>query len=151
MDDLLRIDRSKPFDPAEFIVEGWSIAEEDERSLALTEIDLDQVRLEHMLKPGESWVKGEEKLTRLKDAGFVRLDARIFETLWADQSLIPEKWKEKTGGNITYIFFDGTVLRSPGGRRCVLYLCWNGGQWRWDYRWLGRGWGVSGPSAVLAS
>lgn len=144
------IDRSKRFNPAEFIGAGWTIEEEDERSLALTELDITSVRLEHMLKSGEEWVKGEDKLTRLKDAGYVRLDAGIFLTLWQNQHLIPTSWKELTNGNTTFIYFDGTILRDSDGRRCVLCLCWRGGQWDWVVRWLDYRWRARRPSAVLA-
>lgn len=149
---VIKIDRTKPFNPADFIGSGWMIDEpQDERSLALDEMDLIKVRFETMLKSGEPYITGEEKLKRLKAAGHVRLDAKIFQTLWENQSLIPESWKEKIDGNTRYIFFDGTVLRSPGGRRCVLYLCWYDGRWRWCYSWLDNSWSVSSPSAVLAS
>ncbi len=151
MSNVITIDSSKKFNPAEVLGRGWSIAEEDEKSLAVTEIDLNTVRLEHMLQPGEEWIKGEEKLTRLKDAGFVRFDARIFETLWENKHLIPERWKEDTNRQTTFIFFDGTVLRDPDGDRCVLCLYWRGSRWSWNCLWLGDGWGVRGPSAVLVS
>ncbi len=148
---VIPIDRSKKFNPAKFIGEGWKIDEEDERSLALTEIDLTTIRFESMLKNGEKRVQGEEKLTRLKDSGYVRLDAKVFQILWENQHLIPTSWKEKTNGNTTYIFFDGTVLRDPHGGRYVLYLYWGDGQWSWDCGWLGNDWDVCDPSAVLAS
>jgi hypothetical protein len=148
---IIQIDRSKKFDPAEFIGKGWTIEEEDERSLELTELDITNVRFEHMLVEGETWVKGETKLERLKSAGNIRLDAKIFQTLWENQHLIPERWKEKTNGNTTFVCFDGTVLRDPGGYRYILYLDWYGGGWCWNDRWLVSKWDANGPSAVLAS
>lgn len=142
----IAVDRSKPFDPETFIGKGWKIEEQDERSLALPEIDLSAVRLESMLKPEDGGsVQGKEKLRRLKADGRIRLDAAVFKVLWDNQALIPESWKGKL------IFFDGTVLRSPSGRRCVLCLCWAGSRWAWDYYWLDFDWGDNGPSAVLAS
>ncbi len=148
---VIKIDRSKPFDPVSFIGEGWSIEEQDERSLVITELDLTKIQFKTMLRDDENIVKGEEKLRRLKKAAYVRLDARIFQTLWENQYLIPEKWKEKTKGNTTFICFDGTILRSPDGNRCVLYLYWYDGRWLWHYSWLGLGWRVSDPSVLLAS
>ncbi len=133
---MIKIDRTEPFNLAQFMVQGSSIEEQDERALVITEVDLSKIRLETTLKPGETPVIGEERLKRLKKAGHIRLDAKVFQTLWENQSLIPEKWKEKTNGNTTYIFFDGTVLRSPGGFRYALCLYWGGGEWRWRYRWL---------------
>lgn len=148
---MLPIDRSTPFDPIKFIGDGWTIEEQDEGSLALTEVDLSKVRLETCLKKGEDCVKGEDKLKRLKKNGHIRLDAKVFQTLWENQSLIPEHWKKETNGYTTYIFFDGTIVRSPPGRRCVLSLFFEGGEWRWACFWLGLGWRVYRPSAVLAS
>ena len=148
---MIKIDRTEPFNLAQFMVQGSSIEEQDERALVITEVDLSKIRLETTLKPGETPVIGEERLKRLKKAGHIRLDAKVFQTLWENQSLIPEKWKEKTNGNTTYIFFDGTVLRDPHGVRFALCLYWDDGEWRWFYCWLGYGFGASDPSAVLAS
>ncbi len=126
---IISIDRSKTFDPVAFIGKGWSIVEQDDRSLALTQIELGKIDFAHMLEKGETQIKGEDKLNRLKKDDRIRLDAMVFQTLWENQSLIPASWKEKTKGNTTYIFFDGTVLRSPGGGRYVLCLCWDVGGW----------------------
>lgn len=148
---IVSIDRTVPFDPVEFLGQGWTIDEQDERSLVLTQVDLTKVQLEHMLKKGENRITGEEKLKRLKKANSIRLDAKVFQTLWENQALIPEAWKQKTNGNTTFVFFDGTILRYPGGDRYVLCLYWIGGRWRWYYFWLGIDWHADNPSAVLAS
>lgn len=149
---IIPIDRTTPpFNPTEFIGKDWKIVEEDERSLALAEINLDEVQFESMLNEGEASVKGETKLERLKSAGHIRLDAKIFQILWENQQLIPESWKEKINGNTRYIFFDGTVLFHPDGSRNVLYLYWGDGRWRWSYDWLSLDWRVNDPSVVLAS
>jgi hypothetical protein len=149
---VINIDRSIPFDPKTFIGDGWSIEEQDERAIALTEIDLTEVMFDSILEKGEKSIKGEDKLKRLKEkTNRIRLDAGIFKTLWENQILIPEKWKEKTNGNTTYIFFDGTVLRNSDGSRYVLCLYWDDREWDWDYYWLGYDWHANDPSAVLAS
>ena len=119
---ILPIDRSQPFDPVKFLGQGWTIEEEDERSLVLTQLDLTEVRLEQMLKKGETSIKGEEKLRRLKEVGHIRLDAKIFQALWENQAFIPESWKGRA------VYFDGTILRNPDGNRCVLYLYWSDGR-----------------------
>lgn len=147
---LIKIDRSVPFDPKTFIGNGWSIEEQDERAIALTEIDLVCVMFDSTLEKGEKSIKGEDKLNRLKEkTNRIRLDAGIFKTLWENQILIPEKWKEKTNGDTTFIFFDGTVLRRSDGDRSVLYLYWDDGRWHWSGRWLGVDWYANNPSAVL--
>lgn len=140
------------FNPKKFLGDGWSIQndETDARSIALTELDLTKVELVTMLKDGETCIQGEEKLKRLKSSDYIRLDADIFLALWENQHFIPESWKEKVNGNIRYIFFDGTVLQSPLGGRCVLFLYWGGGEWFWDCYWLDDDWQCCHLSAVLA-
>ena len=147
---MIQIDRSKTFDPVAFIGKGWSIVEQDDRSLALTQIELGKIDLDHMLKKGETHIKGEDKLQRMKGDERIRLDAMVFQTLWENQSIIPVLWKEKRSGNTTYIFFDGTILWSPRGRRCVLCLLWfDDGWWCWDYVWLDGEWREGDHSALL--
>ena len=146
---VISIDRSSPFEPVAFIGSGWTI--EEECSLVLTELDLSKVQFKTMLRTDENSIGGEKKLKRLKDAGHIRLDAKIFQTLWENKHLIPESWKETVNGNTRYIFFDGTILRDPHGYRYVLYLFWNDGGWSWGVGWLGSAWDARGPSAVLAS
>lgn len=148
---IISIDRTIPFDPVKFLGQDWGIEEQDERSLSLAQVDLSKVQLVNVLKKGEGWIKGEEKLARLKRAGYLRLDAKIFQTLREDQSLIPDSWKKRTSGNTTFIFFDGTILRGPNGNRGVLSLYWGDGRWDWNSYWLEHGWLADGPSAVLAS
>lgn len=144
----IEINRSMPFDPA-FFGRGWSIDEEDERALALTKIDLNNVSLEAMLKPDEIRISGEEWLKRLKEAGHIRLDAKVFQTLWS-QRLIPEKWKYSAGDDgVPRIFFEGTVLRNPRGRRCVPFLFWIDGAWGWGDDELGFNWYAGNSSSVV--
>lgn len=148
---IIFIDRSTPFNPAKFIGKGWTIEEEDERALALTEVDISSVRLWSMLREGEPEIVGEDNLKRLKNAGHIRLDAKVFQMLWENQHLIPSSWKDKTYGDTTHIYFPGTVLRNPGGDRDVLCLCWDERGWYWGARWLGDDWYRCHPSALLAS
>ena len=145
------INRSRAFNPAEFIGKGWTIVEQDERSLVLTEVDLTKVCFKDCLQKGETAVNGEEKLKRLKQAGHIRLDAKIFQTLWENQFLIPESWKEKIDGKTHFIFFDGTVFRGPNDNRYIFCLDWGGGEWWWGCLWLGDVWFVNNSSAVLTS
>lgn len=121
---ILKIDRTTPFNPKKFIGEIWEIEEEDRRSLALTEVDLTKVCLESYLGHLGGPITGEENLVRAKEMKDIRLDAKIFQSLWENSQLIPESWRKKY-----LIFFDGTVLRSLGGSCCVLCLRWSGGQW----------------------
>lgn len=143
--NILAVDRSTPFNPVAFIGEGWSIVEEDERSLLLTEIDLTKIVFKTMLKDAESSVIGEEKLKRLIVSGSICLDAKVFQTLWENQYLIPENWKKTNH----FIHFEGTVLRGYCGNRCVLYLFWHDGEWHWSFSWLFGKWNSNYLSTVL--
>jgi hypothetical protein len=163
---ILPIPRTQPFNPAEFIGKGWTIwrgpadgnglegeEEQDKRSLALTEIDVNSITLDATLNTGEKYITGKERLHRLMAKNAVRMDAGIFQTLWNDKHMIPERLKEKTNGNTTYIFVDGTTLRSPSGYRYSLYFCWDGGGrgWCWYCYWQGFRRNADNPSVLLAS
>jgi len=101
----------EPFDFQHFFrYPGWYIEEEDEQSLALTEIDLSKIRLiPTMLREGEESIEARENRRRLKEAGFILLDARIYQALLRNPQFYPESWvKTPTGGK--EVFFDGTLI-----------------------------------------
>ena len=161
----ITIDRSTPFNPADFIGAGWTIwrgpangnglngvEDQDERSLALIRINVDEIELVDCLNDLETAVNGEEKQRRLKANGCVRrLDAKIFQTFWENKELIPERFKEQVNGHIRFTCFDGTVLRDLSGGRCVLCLYWREDKWIWFTPWLGHGFLSNDYSAVLSS
>ena len=152
----ISIDRSRPFNPVEFIGAGFKMdpnEPEDQNSLVLTEFDLKKVRFEHMLKEGEESITGEKKLQRLKARdNFVRADAKFGQTLFEDWQKNGEnsmlEYLRKTRG-VTWMDFPGTVLQGSGVRRCVLYLRWSGGCWSWRCLWLVFDWGADNPSLVF--
>ena len=165
---VLLVNRTSPFNPAGFIGQrGWTIwrglatsdgltgdEQQDYRSLALTEIDWNRVLFPTCLKGDETSITGEEKLKRLQASGEILLDAKVGEELLLDyktngENSVLEKLRQQH--NVTYLDFFGTILRNPRGNRCVLYLCFSGGQWRWFYGWLGDVWFVFLGSAALAS
>ena len=126
----------------------------DPRADKLTEIDWSKVGFETCLKKDEPSITGEEKLKRLKGKGLLRLGTKAFHSLWLDyqangENSVLERLRRECG--TTYLDFFGDVLRSPSGKRCVLYLYWDGGEWYWDYSYLGSGWGARSVSAVLAT
>lgn len=126
---IIRVDRTVPFNPAAFLGDRrrWSIAEEDDRSLALTEVDVRQIV---PTTPLRSSIEREKRLRFIKEAMHIRLDARFLQALWENKELIPYEWRKNVGGNTQYIFFDGTILLDPDGDRNVLGLCWSGNEWR---------------------
>lgn len=103
---VIAIDRTKPFEPNKFIwaVTGrgnWTISKvkpQDERSLALTKVDLAEV---HFKEKGQF------------EEDDIPLDIKVFETIWENEALIPESWK-KEEGIFFYTFFE---RHSEGSRQ----------------------------------
>ncbi len=143
------IDRTTPFDPVQFLGKGWTIYEQGELSLELTGVGIHSIKLEHMLKPGEDWIDGEERLRRLKEARYLQLDAKVFQTLWENKESIPESWKKRIGTLATFVFFDGTILQDPRGLHHVIYLYWSRLRWNWNLDLVGGNRQAYTPSAVL--
>jgi hypothetical protein len=160
--------QTKPFDPAEFFGNKWSIwkgpvggaglsGEEDIDSRSPTgEIDVSKIIFETCLNGGEASVKGEEKLLRLKaKKDFIRFGAGIFAGLRSDY----QANKENSGleflyhsQEIRYLDFFGIILRNPNGNRCVPYLYRNDdGEWFWLCNWLVNDWDARRLSAGRAS
>ena len=149
MSRTIRINRDTLFDPVQFMCHrGLEIEERDERSVMLEEIDTSTIALESMLQ-GETAIRGEEHLKRLKQAGHILLDAKVFQTLWENQHLIPEDWQGITN-DPKHIFFDGTILRNEYGRY-VISMYWDVDQkWSWTYCRLDiGGWRAEDLSAVI--
>ena len=147
--NIIAVDRTQLFDPVQFMHHrGLEIAEQDERSVMLEEIDLSGITLVSMLRD-ELVITGEEHLLRLKEAKHIRLDARIFQTLWENQYLIPDLWKGHVD-HPNHIFFDGTVLRNQFGRY-IIGMYWDRDErWSWTYCRLDLGgWRSEDVSAVI--
>lgn len=77
----------------------------------LNYVDLDLILLETGLPDdgNNNWqITINDRIQNLKRNGRIFLDANVFQTLWEDQELIPELWKEKTAnGEIKQIVFAG--------------------------------------------
>ncbi len=146
---IIRINRTELFDPAQFAHhKGLEIEEQDERSTKLEEIDFSAIVLESMLQ-GNAVISGNEHLKRLKETGYIRLDAKIFQTFWENQHLIPEHWKG-TKDYANHIFFDGTVLRNQNGKYVICMYWAESKKWKWTYCRLDLGaWNAKDLSAIL--
>ncbi|MEK7576633.1 MAG: hypothetical protein AAB482_02965 [Patescibacteria group bacterium] len=92
---------------------------------------------------GDKVIRGDKLRKEL--ASEPVLNANVLDYLLAHPNLIPEEWKGKA------VFFWGTIYRVSDGNLYVRYVYFLGGRWRWDYRWLDRGWRVGNPAARLAS
>jgi hypothetical protein len=125
---IIKLDPSKKFIPDGYFSAGWTTwkgakdggglegkEDVDERSLALTEIDLSKVTLETCLKFGEVVINGEEQLARLKTLeGKILLGGNAIMALWEDYQVNGEnsglEWLRITR-RVTYIEFHGLILR----------------------------------------
>jgi hypothetical protein len=148
---IIPLDRANPFDLRTYGGLGWSIEEQDERSLALTEVDLGKIQLITVLGSGETSISRRGVLNRLKAQDYIRLDAKVLQILIESKSLIPEAWKQRIDDDrIFAIFFDGTIFRTPEGRLCTLFLFWGHNNSGWC--WLAHGIELdSGPNDVSAT
>ena len=142
-----KLNCAKHFDPALFMGESWSAAEVDERADHFPEIDVNAIALVNCLKKEDELPIGEHCVKLLKEAPYVRLGGRAFLALWENQTAIPENWKKP----LTFVFFDGLILRHRNGNRYSLYLSWHDHRWHWYSAWLGNTRSANSASAVLAA
>lgn len=160
--NLLRVDRSKLFDPNTlFGEEGryWSLSSDDERSVALTEVDNSKVHLMRRENPpmydspdhaecaswGVVWWR-----SLLEKRGQIPLDVRFLAAFLENPHLIPEVWKEKIEGRMVDIFFDGTIMTMNHEHEflpCLYY--WRTGEWHIGYNFASA-FGGHDPAALSA-
>jgi hypothetical protein len=132
--NLLKINRSEPFDPAKFFGKGYSIwrgpvdgdglngkEEQDELSLKLNKI---HILYDIKFVPESSKLTGKASLICAKLDGLVCLDGQIFQTFWDNIGTISDSLALVAGRQkeLLLMFFDGTTLRNPTGQRCTICL-----------------------------
>lgn len=162
----------KVLNPAEFIGSGWRTWRGSADSTGLDEnepedyiaepdvVDFEQIILETHLQEKETIINGEEKMRRARASKNQQLGGKACLALWNDwlackaagkpeDSVLERLRRAGKIGNRIYFF--GQTLRRPCGVRSVLYLYFNGGEWRCSYRWLDCGWCAGSPSVSLAS
>jgi hypothetical protein len=137
------------FDPNWFFrEEGWAYwkgpadgdglrgkEEHDYRSRRLKGIDALNIEWVQVCRPNETSINGEVRLGRLKKAGHIRLDAKMFATLHDNWFRLPLRLLDQLIGG-KWLTFDGTILRDPLGRRVVLAMCWEPDHVKWCARTL---------------
>lgn len=135
---ILKIDRSRPFEPSKFMGRGWGLAEPaDARSLALTEIDTSSIELVTHLKEGEQTITGTERLRRIITVDQIPLDPGVLQAFLEHKRFIPQCFKGKGrdgwSGYTRLVLFEGQALISPTGEKFSIYLFlqeW--GAWSWQ-------------------
>jgi len=149
--NIIAIDRTKPPERI-WIYSLKEPVEFEESGIKLEALDISKIKLVHMLKPGERCIKGYEMMNRLKDLNYNLLDFGIFITLYHNQHLIPESWKQG-GDRDLRVFFNGTITRCGNGRRHIFglsYLICTSSGWCHTSRCLDEKYFGSDLSAVLS-
>lgn len=160
--NLVKIQRRKPVDPKRLLGDGWSFwrgpregsglggdVEQDTISVALASIDPQKMYLRQFLSPEERSISGEEFYRRLLLCGAIRLDAAVLLHLLEFPSLFPSAWRAQTDGNTTFVYFFGSIFRSPEGNRCVLRVYDSGGALDWRCIPLSHPWATNDVAAIL--
>lgn len=136
---IVRIDRSRPLDLEKFLgadmfAQGCQIVDQDEQSLALTEVDLSKVLFEGMRQEKEFGMLSVRDITdRLVVARRIKLDAQFFRVFLEDPSLIPEWWRQCGPCGMTqHVYCYGTTFANRRGERFIVGWKWEG--WT-DGRW----------------
>jgi hypothetical protein len=119
-----------PFLPSD----GWRVQEHRKDGVIVWDPSKASLYLSKHQK-GDKYIEGNDLRKELADKP--TMNANVLDYLLKNPHLIPEDWKKDDRGNTRCIFFWGTVYRHPDGNRCVRYLYWYDGAWRWRCDWLG--------------
>lgn len=160
--NIFHINRFTPFDPVSLLGTGASfwkgpkdgkglkgMIEQDDRSMALTEIDLATIRFKPYIPDG-SVISGENRMEAIKTAGDTALDPQIGQSLYEEEGQKALRFLHDTTG-VTWMEFLGQPLCSAYGIRYSLVLYRHGdGSWDRHYYRLGHDRRDSDLAAVLA-
>ena len=130
--------------------ELWTIAENWSHQDTLTNEDI-QNNTELYLDPVQiqGSIRGNDLYEHLKEKNINVLNATVWEYLKNNPMEIPEMWKTGLKGNAQYVFFWGTIDRSPDGNLYVRYASWTGGNWVFGNYLMGGNWHEDFPAVVL--
>ncbi len=138
---------SKPWIPNP--KKNWEVGYNN--SLESIEISKLALHLEPEQKKGS--IKGKALQSRMHNKG---LGSNVLEYLLHHPKEIPEKWKEKTNGQPTWIYFWGTKVLNVFNRNdiqpYVCYLAWDGKRWDWHVSHIpSQEFTENHPAAVLSA
>ncbi len=107
-----------------------------------TELFLDPVQV-------QGSIRGNDLYEHLKQKNINVLNAVVWEYLRTNKGCIPTEWKIGQNGNAQYIFFWGTLDRSPDGDLYVRYISWTGGNWVFSNYLMSGNWHEDFPTVIL--
>jgi hypothetical protein len=126
----------------------WSIAENWNN----TEIhDVSQLSLFLHPMQLDGPMRGNNLFEFFKEKNIPVINASVWEYFKSNQSEIPESWKYSSNNGAQYIFFWGTIDRSPSGDLYVRYLAWSGGNWLFSNFLLSGNWHEDFPALVVGN
>ncbi len=96
----------------------------------------------------EGSVRGNNLYEFLKEKNTPVLNATVWEYLRDNESQIPEDWKFSSKNSAQYVFFWGTIDRSPDGNLYVRYITWSGGNWVFSNYLMSGNWHEDFPAVI---
>lgn len=108
----------------------WTIAENWSNQGTISIVDIKD-KTDLFLDPVQidSSIRGNNLYELLKEKHVPVLNATVWEYLRNNEGHIPEDWKFSSKNSAQYVFFWGTIDRSPDGNLYVRYITWSGGNW----------------------
>ena len=143
-----------PFAGAEVVKhEGVGVVEIELRSDDNLYIDGKKVNLVlSERQKGDNEVVGNELRQELEGGEQVLLNSNVLDCIYDHPELFPEHWKRDENGDTRYIFFWGSIFRSPTiGYLRTWCLYWYGDVLKRQHDWLGNDLSRHAPSASVAS
>ena len=130
--------------------ELWTIAENWSKQ-GIIDWDKEKYKNALFLEPLqiEGSIRGNDLFEFFKEKNTQVLNANVWEYLKDNNEEIPEEWKTNKKGNSQYIFFWGTIDRSPDGNLYIRYLSWSGGNWVSSTYLLSGNWHEDFPAALF--
>lgn len=124
------------FNPITFFDDDrWSIDanRSDIRSVVLSEFSPAEIQLLAATHGDKVSVDGNERLRYIQSCeNYLRLDVEIFHTLWINQHIIPDFWKQKISDETGIICFDGSVFKDKRNNHIyVICMFWEDAKWKW--------------------
>lgn len=127
-----------------FIPSGWTVESHDPEAWVSFDSNKANLYWSDLQKGEMRYIEGYKLQKEL--SGLPILNANVLDHLLSNKDLIPKNWKNK------YIFFWGTIYRSPGGLLAVRCLLWTESLgWHWSGHWLGGSFGRDCPTVLAGS
>ncbi len=128
----------------------WAVAENFGKQ-GVINWDMDKYKNALFIHPMQldGFIRGNNLYAYFKEKHTPVLNAAVWHYLKDHPEYIPKEWQKSSKGNAQYIFFWGTIDRSPQGDLYVRYLSWTGGNWTSGNYLLSGNWHEDFPAAVF--